>query len=66
MNPMNCPRSASPDTSLLAKTTALGYVRFFCPRCNRTFNERTRSPFNFLEVPTDIMFQVVLGVCAIS
>src|ERR1700733_11531239 len=60
MNPMNCPHRASPDTSLLAKTTSLGYSRFSCHHCARTFNERTGTPCNFLEVPTDIMFQVVL------
>jgi transposase-like protein len=60
MSPMNCPYCASPDTSLLARTTSLGYSRFSCQHCARTFNERTGTPFNFLEVPTDIMFQVVL------
>jgi putative transposase len=28
--------------------------------CRRTFNERTGTVFNFLEMPTDIVFQVVL------
>src|SRR3984893_6051373 len=60
MNPMNCPHCASPDTSLLAKTTSLGYLRFSCQHCASTLNERTGTPFNLLEVPTDVMFQVVL------
>ena len=60
MNPMNCPHCASADTSSFAKTTSLGYLRFSCQHCARTFNERTGTPFNFLKVPTDIMFQVVL------
>ena len=29
-------------------------------RCQRKFNERTGTGFNFLEFPTDIVFQVVL------
>ena len=33
---------------------------FRCKRCRRTFNERTSTPFNFIEVPTDILFQVLL------
>ena len=33
---------------------------FRCKTCRRTFNERTGSPFNFIEVPTDIIFQVLL------
>ncbi len=45
---------------MLPKPTSLGYLRFWCERCERTFNERTATPFNFLEVPTDVMFQVVL------
>ena len=45
---------------MLPKPTSLGYLRFWCECCERTFNERTGTPFNFLEVPTDIMFQVVL------
>ena len=57
---MNCPRCALPDAITLPKPTALGYLRFWCEHCKRSFNERTETPFNFLEVPTDIMFQVVL------
>jgi putative transposase len=33
---------------------------FYCRDCLSTFNERTLTPFNFLEVPTDILFQVLL------
>lgn len=32
---------------------------FRCRVCLRHFNERTGTPFNFLEVPTDIVLQVV-------
>jgi transposase-like protein len=28
--------------------------------CRRTFNERTGTPFNYLEAPTDVVFLVVL------
>lgn len=31
-----------------------------CKECRRTFNERTDTPFNSIEVPTDIIFQVLL------
>ena len=57
---MSCPHCSFPETVLLPKSTSLGYLRFSCGHCRRTFNERTGTPFNFLEVPTDIMFQVVL------
>jgi transposase-like protein len=33
---------------------------FRCHRCCRRFNERTGTPYNYLEFPTDIVFQVVL------
>ena len=40
--------------------TNLGYPVFRCGRCERKFNQRTGTPFNFLEFPTDIVFQVIL------
>src|SRR3954469_22230570 len=57
---MNCPHCRSGETKTLTKKTDLGYVIFRCRGCRRTFNERTGTPFNFLEMPTDIVFQVVL------
>src|ERR687886_1066055 len=33
---------------------------FRCHHCHRTFNERTGTPFNYLEFPTDIVLLVVL------
>ena len=33
---------------------------FRCKVCRRTFNERTATPFNFIELPTDLLFQVLL------
>jgi transposase-like protein len=38
----------------------LGYRRFQCRTCRRTYNERTGTPFNFLEYPTDLVCLVVL------
>jgi transposase-like protein len=47
-------------TRELSKRTCLGYRIFRCSACQRTFNERTATPFNFLEYPTDIVLLVVL------
>lgn len=58
--PMNCPHCHSTRTTKLKRTTELGYLVFRCRECNRTFNERSGTTFNFLEVPTDIVFQVLL------
>lgn len=57
---MNCPYCSSPDTKRLARVTVLGYRIFHCRHCQRKFNERTGTPFNFLEYPTDIVLLVVL------
>src|SRR5690349_8138008 len=47
-------------TTKRAKKTKLGYATFFCLHCQRTFNERTGTPFNYLEFPTDIVLLTVL------
>src|SRR5438309_10357062 len=57
---MTCPHCHSPQTSPLSTTTDLGYKMFRCRACRRKFNERTGTPFNHLEFPTDIVFQVLL------
>jgi len=40
-------------------TTALGYNQYKCNDCKRQFNERSGTPFNRLEYPTDIVMLVV-------
>ena len=40
--------------------TALGYRRFRCQACRQRFNERTGTPFNDLQYPTDIVLLAVL------
>ena len=57
---MPCRHCASLATARQPKTTALGYQTFRCAVCRRSFNERTGTPFNFLEYPTDIVLLVVL------
>jgi putative transposase len=57
---MSCPHCSFSETTPLSEGTSLGYIRFQCQHCHRTFNERTGTEFNFLEVPTDIVFQVLI------
>src|SRR3954471_17619174 len=57
---MICPHCQSHRSRKLNRTTDLGYAAFRCPECRRKFNERTGTPFNFLEFPTDIVFEIVL------
>ncbi len=57
---MSCPHCLSTSTSKRKHRTSLGYRTFFCPGCGRRFNERTGSPFNDLQFPTDIVLLAVL------
>src|SRR6476646_11720606 len=57
---MGCPHCSSVKTSQLTAKTSLGYNIFRCSQCKRKFNERTGTPFNYLEFPTDIVLLVVL------
>jgi transposase-like protein len=55
---MVCPHCQSARIRNLNRTTDLGYAVFRCR--GRKSNERTGSPFNYLELPTDIVFEIVL------
>src|SRR3954449_2252695 len=57
---MLCPHCQSPTIRNLNRRTELGYAVFRCGDCGRKSNERTGTPFNFLEFPTDIVFEIVL------
>ena len=57
--PQPCPHCLSESTTELKRKTLLGYNRLRCASCERKFNERTGTPFNFLEFPTDVVLLVV-------
>src|ERR1043165_6154826 len=57
---MPCPSCAALTTTELRRRTTLGYRMFCCRACRRTFNERTGTPFNHLQVPTAVALLVVL------
>src|SRR3954468_9766738 len=57
---MVCPHCQSSRIRSLNRTTDPGYAAFRCSGYGRKFNERTGPPFNFLEFPTDIVFEIVL------
>jgi len=57
---MGCPYCQGDATQEMERTTALGYRLFRCRPCRRTFNERTGTPFNHRQVPTDVALRVVL------
>ena len=57
---MSCPHCGAATTTEQTERTALGYRKFRCQACRRLFNERTGTPFNFLEYPTDIVLLVMV------
>jgi putative transposase len=57
---VNCPHCGSAQTRERRGLTELGYRRFCCRDCGRRFNERTGTPYNWLQYPTDIVLLVVL------
>jgi putative transposase len=57
---MVCPHCQSACIRKLNRRTELGYQVFRCGACRRKSNERTGTPFNYLELPTDIVFEIVL------
>ena len=57
---MPCPHCATTATAELPRRTALGYRTFRCRACGRGCNERTGTPYNHLQYPTDLVLLVVL------
>jgi putative transposase len=57
---MTCPHCTATTTTELTQRTHLGYRIFRCSLCQRQFNERTGTPYNYLEFPTDIALVIVL------
>jgi putative transposase len=57
---MPCPRCLSDSTLKRKSRTSLGYRIYYCRTCKRRFNERTGTPFNDLQFPTDVVLLAVL------
>ncbi len=57
---MDCPHCGFAATTRRRGRSALGYRRYACRGCHHRFNERTGSPFNDLQFPTDIVLLAVL------
>jgi putative transposase len=58
--PVPCPRCAETTTTEQPRRTALGYRTFRCCICRRILNERTGTPYNHPQYPTDLVLLVVL------
>jgi putative transposase len=57
---MTCPHCRSGAITQRKHRSALGYRRFSCSSCHRRYNERTGTPLNDLQFPTDIVLLSVL------
>jgi len=57
---MDCPHCRSASATRRTHGTTLGYPRFKCRACDRRFNERTSTPFNDLQYPTNLVLLAVL------
>ncbi|MGF7212775.1 transposase-like protein [Skermanella aerolata] len=57
---MLCLHCCSAKTTERSDRTAHGYRRFRCRDCGRGFSERTGSVLNRLQLPTDIVFLILL------
>ena len=57
---MTCPKCLSASISKRKHRTSLGHRTFFCRACRRRFSERTGTPFNDLQFPTDVVLLAVL------
>ena len=60
---MTCPHCLSTSISKRQHRTSLGYRTFSCRACRLRFNERTGSPFNDLQFPTDVAGSSVARCC---
>ena len=60
---MNCPDCCSKNTREMKQMTALGYKRYQCRSCNRTYNERTGTAYNNIEYRTEVVMIAVFNYC---
>ena len=56
---MNCPHCDSGNILLCKTKTVLGYTKYRCRDCEKQSNERTNSPLNFVQYPTEVVMLTV-------
>jgi len=56
---VNCPYCQSSKTHACKTETNLGYQEYRCYSCGKQYNERTGTPFNFVEYPTEVVMIAV-------
>lgn len=56
---MDCSCCHSTQVTELSKTTGLGNKQYRCMYCRKQFNERTDTPFNFIQYRTEVVMLVL-------
>lgn len=56
---MNCSHCNSNNTRLCKEKTDLGYNQYRCRSCGKQYNERTGTPFNFIQFRNEIVMLAV-------
>jgi len=59
---MACPYCQGDATQALERRTALGYQMYRCRPCRRTFNKRSGTPFNHLQVVRHEVAQLFVDI----
>jgi transposase-like protein len=56
---MNCPYCKLNIHYELRRTTALGYKQHYCRHCDKQYNARTGTVFNFIQYRTEVVMLAV-------
>ena len=56
---MDCSYCKSKNTRLCKSKTELGYCQYRCRDCNTQYNERTGTPFNYIQYRTEVVMLAV-------
>jgi len=56
---MNCPHCKSSNIYTCKNKTNLGYQQYRCRCCGKQYNERTGTPFNFIEYPNEVVMMAL-------
>jgi len=56
---MDCPHCQSKNSKAMNQKTQLGYQQYRCRDCGKQYNERTGSPLNLIEYPTEVVMIAV-------
>ena len=56
---MNCPHCKLDNHYELKKPTGLGYKQYYCRHCDKQYNARTGTVFNFIQYRTEVVMLAI-------